>query len=631
MLGLASRLRSLRDSELRRVIEMRGISASGIHDFFDLAEAFLDPSSMQRALSHLDRGTLAVLAVAVQLQNDGIRPTLDAITRRLSEAGSGVLTPADVLRRVDSLHVVMLADNTDACCIPYDAVATHLAQWPAQGFPDAASLAIALPPTAAVTAPAADIPFLDQLAAEHAFAAVSSIAELVNELSREPARQLSRGGLGLPDTKRLALAMSVDHDSVAAVLSIACRANLVARSDGYWMETESGEAWLLEGTSARWAALAASWQAALPLIVAAALPRQVGVLWGESLTALVRWLYPAGAEWMLAQVTELVRDAELLGITAHSTTSTAGASVLRDDVAAAVTVLATRLPAEVGAVYLQHDLSIVAPGPLAPSIDSRLRGLADVESRELASSYRITAASVNRALAAGENAETLLAFLASISLTGIPQPVDYLINESAARYGRVRVGTLLGSPAPIPSCPNDDTTVYESYVTSSDPALLGTIAVDQTLSAIGLVRASDGKHLLSRFGGDTVFWALSDARYPVAAENGHGEIVHLRRHQLARVTTAPAVDPFQNLVDKLRLAAANNISVEDAWLARQLDTAIKAKQTIQVSIAVPGGGVVDYLLEPASVSNGRFRARDRRADIERTLPLTSIRSITPMP
>ena len=46
---------------------------------------------------------------------------------------------------------------------------------------------------------------------------------------------------------------------------------------------------------------------------------------------------------------------------------------------------------------------------------------------------------------------------------------------------------------------------------------------------------------------------------------------------------------------------------------------------------MPGGEVIDYLLEPASVGNGRFRARDRHADIERTLPLSSVVSITPAP
>ena len=630
MLGLASRLRALSDAELRHVIAVRGVSANGIQDFFDLAEALLDPSNIQLALSHLDRSTLAVLAVAGQLTSRNSVPSVTAVTSRLSELGSVEVALSDVVRRVDTLHALLLADGNNGCCLPYDAVAAHLATWPAQSLPGAADLAITLPPATLAGIPDTEIAFIDQLAAERAFAVVSSIAELVNELSREPARQLSRGGLGLPDSKRLAATMTVELDLVTPIVDLAARANLLARSDGYWMETEVGEAWLLKRTTDRWAALVSAWRTALPPTVADILPLGAGLLWGDGLTAYIAWLYPAGGEWMLAQLIEFARDAELLGITAHDTTSTAGASVLRGDPEAAVATMANALPAEVGAVYLQHDLSIVAPGPLAPSIDARLRGMADVESRELASSYRINAASVNRALAAGENAASLLAFLASISLTGIPQPVDYLINESASRYGRVRVGSLTGR-AGAPVGPIGDDTVFLSYVSSADAALLGTIAVDQTLASIGLVRTGDGEHLLSRFSGDTVFWALSDARYPVAAEDDHGEIVHLRRHQIARVMPAQTVDTALNLVTKLRRAADSGVSVADAWLARQLDTAIKAKQTILVSIAMPGGAVVDYLLEPASVSNGRFRARDRRADIERTLPLKSILSITPTP
>ena len=40
---------------------------------------------------------------------------------------------------------------------------------------------------------------------------------------------------------------------------------------------------------------------------------------------------------------------------------------------------------------------------------------------------------------------------------------------------------------------------------------------------------------------------------------------------------------------------------------------------------MPDGSVVDYLLEPTGVGGGRLRGRDRAADIERTLPLSSVR------
>ncbi|TFD30683.1 helicase-associated domain-containing protein [Cryobacterium cryoconiti] len=620
MLTLASRLRALDDAALRRTIDLRAVSATGIRDFFDLAEALLEPDAIQRVLARLDRATLAVLAVAGESsQGTDAAPSLFDLAERLSALAGSPVDVAEVAGRAAELDALMLARLADGRFSPYSAVTVQLLSWPELGLPNALELASTPAPAALASVDNTDARFTDRLAAERAFAAVSSIAELVTELAREPARELSRGGLGLPDTKRLAAVMGVDLEAVPSVVATAARAELIAHSEGYWNETETGEAWLLESTARRWATLAEAWHSALPPDVRGILAHRPGVSWGDVLRSFVAWLYPAGGQWMDDRVTEFADDAELIGVTAHQTTSTAGAAVLAGDLEGAVATMSASLPATGGAVYLQNDLSIVSPGPLAPSIDTRLRGLADVESRELALSYRITATSVNRALAAGESAESLLEFLRTVSLTGIPQPVDYLIRESAGRYGRVRVGPADKADAPA-----------QSYVQSDDAALLSTIAVDQTLASLGLI-AAEGSRLTSRFSSDVVFWALSDARYPVAAEGADHEIVHLRRHQLARVVPVDAPDPAIALVEKLRAADGGEGQAADAWLARQLDSAIKAKQTVVVSIAMPGGVVVDYLLEPASVGGGRFRARDRRADIERTLPLSSIISITPAP
>ncbi|GAA3889500.1 helicase-associated domain-containing protein [Leifsonia kafniensis] len=622
MLTLASRLRALDDAALRRAIEARLVSATGINDFFDLAEALLDPVAIQNTLAHLDRATLAVLAIAGEspLADDtALSPTVAEIAARLSALGERPVAVSQVEAVAGQLDTMLLAIYSDGHLKPYDAVSAHLATWPELGLPSATMLAsVAAPPSFAPPTDT-DAAFTTNLAAERAFTAVSSLAELVSEISREPVHELSRGGLGLPDTKRLAVAAAVEVEAVPTLVALAARAELIAKEQGYWRQTELGEAWLMGSTPHRWSTLAASWRASLPTDVLDILPAQAGVFWDGELRDFLGWLYPAGGAWLDDRVTAVQAEAEFIGITAHHTTSSAGAAVLGGAFDDAIAIMEASLPAEVGTVYLQHDLSIVSPGPLAPSIDARLRALADVESRELASSYRITAASVNRALAAGETAESLLEFLRSISLTGIPQPLDYLIRESAARYGRVRVLPASADDAPA-----------QSVVRSADPALLGTIEVDQTLTPLGLHRLGPDR-LGSRFAVDAVFWALSDSRYPVAAENESGEIVHVRRVPLAQKTPVAASDPAVDLVERLRTSDGGEGKAAGAWLARQLDAAIRMKQTVTVSIAMPGGVVVDYLLEPASVGGGRFRARDRRADIERTLPISSIVSISPAP
>jgi hypothetical protein len=142
-----------------------------------------------------------------------------------------------------------------------------------------------------------------------------------------------------------------------------------------------------------------------------------------------------------------------------------------------------------------------------------------------------------------------------------------------------------------------------------------------------------GPHrLLSRFAPDVVFWALADARYPVAAEDGDGAIVRLRRYRVAHVTApTPRPDPIEALLDRIAESADGGPGTEQAWLARQLEAAARSKETLTVTVRMPGGDTADYLLAPASVANGRLRARDRKADIERTLPLSAIAAVSPAP
>lgn len=628
MLTLATRLRSSEDHALRRAIRVRGIGGSGIRDFFDLAEAFLAPDAVQHAFTGLERFTLAVLGVAAE-RSPGATGDITAASARIDEIATrfadlrGASVDEDDVRRhaalLDELFLGVLDGDRFS---PYASVAQQLQRWPAEGLPAVPELASADGPGGPAAVVAAELETVDRLAAERAFAVVSSMTELVTGLAREPVRELSRGGLGLPDTRRLSEVLSVGAESVAPLLRIAQRAGLVALADGQWVETGAGEGWLRDGSAARWSALTTAWNDALPDDLRPVLPATPGSGWGDGLRASVAWRYPAGGQRMQEQVDEIARDAALLGVAARDTTSTAGAAVLAGDHRTAVASVSAFLPPEVEQVYLQNDLSVVSPGPMAPALDARLRTLAEVESRELASSYRISAASVNRALASGETADSLLGFLRRISLTGIPQPLEYLIRESASRYGKVRVGPIAptgrdGAAAPA-----------QAYVRSGDPALLRTISVDQSLTSLGL--APEGDRLVTRFPVAPVFWALTDAKYPVAAEDADGEVVRLRRHQPGSAPKASAPDPAGVLVEKVR-ASDGDGDTGQAWLIKQLEAAIRTRQAVTVNIALPDGVVVDYLLEPASIGGGRFRAKDRRADIERTVPLSSVISITAAP
>jgi Helicase conserved C-terminal domain len=99
---------------------------------------------------------------------------------------------------------------------------------------------------------------------------------------------------------------------------------------------------------------------------------------------------------------------------------------------------------------LAGDLTVVAPGGLAPGVETRLAGLAD---REAAGSgtWRIHDASLRRAFDEGHTADEVLDFLRRHSSTPLSQALEYLVADVARRHGRLRVGGattyLRGDPA----------------------------------------------------------------------------------------------------------------------------------------------------------------------------------------
>jgi hypothetical protein len=609
-LALASQLRSLSDAELASLLATREVRETGIKDFFDLAEALLDPQSIHVALAKLDRPTLTALAALAEL---GAATPVN-VAARLRELGGAATDEATVAEQLAiAVRAALATELSGVFAVPASVVA-QLDPRGELGLPSLTQLATELAPTALARVSSVDTKFTDHAAAEVAFATTTETAELLAELHHEPARELARGGVALPDSKRLASAMGVELGQVPGLLDIAERAGLVGLSDGQWVPTATSSDWLVDSSGERWALLAGAWVDRLPSDIRRILRHSAHAVWGERLDDVVQWLFPAGGDWMRARVAVFTRDAELLGITANHTPSTPGVALLTVGPAAAGPAMAALFPAEVDRVYLQHDLSVVAPGPLAPPIDARLRTLADVESRALASSYRVTAASLQRAMALGETEASLREFLASVSLSGIPQPLDYLLSEAAARHGLVRVGEVAETG--------------RGFVHSTDYTLLRALLVDHAVSSLGLVR--DGARLISRFDRAVTFWTLSDARYPVAAENPDGTVVVLPRQRVTAGRGALAPDRTTSLIERLRLASSADPDVTGkAWLSRQIDVAIRAKLALTVTVQLPDGSSADYQLEPASVAGGRLRARDRKADIERTLPLASITAVAP--
>ncbi|MDX2025246.1 helicase-associated domain-containing protein [Microcella sp.] len=596
---------------MARVIRERAISPTSLRDVFDLAEALLDPSALALALSGLTRRALAALATAAE-SDAGATPA--ELAARLNRSAD------DVLHDLDAAMDALLCDRTATHIIVWPAVAAELAAWPARGLPSADALRTDAAPPTLTAVDDVDRRFLDRGAAERAFTTTTAVTEVVLALGETPGRLLARGGLSLPDAKRLAAAAGCSLDDVPTLTDLAALAGLIDDDAGSTRSTELGDAWRRRTLAERWSTLADAWRSALPTELVSLLAERADSRWGSGLADFVQWLYPAGGEPLLARLTRRGLQADRLGIAVDGRPSSFGRALVVSDASAAAGVLTPLVPAEVSQVYVQHDLTIVSPGPLAGAIDERLRRVAEVESAGLAGRYRITAESVTRAIAMGETAADLTEFLASISLTGVPQPLSYLIAETARRYGAVRVGTLT----------HDDAAEFaaRTSVRSDDPQLIEAILVDAATAPLALRRVAPNR-AVSRFDPAVVLWTLIDARYPAAADEG---TVTPERPGRPRSRPAPVVvdDSVAAAVARIRSGSTVGIDGDSAWVARQWELALRGKLSLRATVQLPDGSQRSFDLEPTGIAAGRVRGRDKAADIERTLPVASITALEPL-
>lgn len=602
--AIARRLRDLPDDALRRLLVDRRVSTARIGDFFDLAEALLDDSSVARRMALLDRDSLAVLAALV---DDADVSTLRDRTSRQAAVVD------DALALLASTMLVV--DDDGGASTPVSAVETVLATWADAGRPSRSELQQpASPPTLPSPHAPADV---DALAVERASAAVGTLGESLHELDREPARLLGRGAPSMPDLKRLAAAASSTPEVIELALSTAAEAGLTVAIGATIRVSADGENWLASATADRWVALASAWKASIP----ESLRARILSAYRRGATDLVdelAWWYPLAEDVVIAPTRAVAAGAGLLGISVDGTTSTIGRLLLDDDLSGAAAALAAALPSEVSQVVLQDDLTVIALGPPTAELDVRLRAIAEPEGRAQASRYRITTQSVTRALADGDTGAGVLEFLASVSLTGVPQPLRYLIAEAEQRFGLVRVGTIAASADASADAGRT------SYIRSDDSGLIAAISVDQSLVALGL-RPSDEHRLTSRVEASTVYWALHDARYPVVAEDAAGSPLRVRRQASVRwATQSGAVSTEPDLVARLRAEDRGDTST--AWLAKQLEIAVRDHTPVTVSL-LHGERRSTFTIEPVSLAGGRLRGLDRSADVERTLPLAMITEV----
>jgi hypothetical protein len=279
---------------------------------------------------------------------------------------------------------------------------------------------------------------------------------------------------------------------------------------------------------------------------------------------------------------------------------------------------------------VQADRTVVAPGPLEPELAREIGLVADVESAGGATVYRLTEATVRRALDAGRSAADLHELFQSRSVTPVPQSVSYLIDDVARRHGRLRGGAAA------------------AFLRCDDAALLSEVLAHPVAARCGLRRLAPTV-LISPLALAALLDEVRGAGFVPVAEGPDGQVVDLRagtRRAKARtqptrraiVPPTPSAEQLATMVAAVRTgdAAATtprglaNGAVSTGDTLELLQDAAHAGSNVCIGYVDSHGVARRRIVRPVSVGGGVLEGFDRSADELRRFPLHRITSAAVM-
>ena len=451
---------------------------------------------------------------------------------------------------------------------------------------------------------------LEAIAGIHAFEATQMTTEVILELETRMMREMGKSGIGLADVKRLAALTGKDFNYVRAVFDLTRSADLVATREDRWRLTSASNSWLELDQPNRWLALAESWRQLLGEYSIESVVERLSA--GDSLEVALRFTFPLEKFTETSRFGKVITFAEILGCSVDGHAPNWVLPLLRGNRKEALALLTAHLPKLTDRIIVQADLSVIAPGPLSTVDERELRLLVETEQTSLASRYRLTPLSVSHGIESGRSADELRQTLTRLSGAALPQPVEYLIADVSKRIGRIRV--------------LEDPRTGGSQILSSEPTLLTELANDSRLKPYALTRL-DSQALASRFSAEIIYFGLREVGHLAVRVDSSGSVITPRSTIEFEANALPGQN-FAEVISRLRESDERiSSSSDDDSVMRQITLAIKTRVKLEVTYLGQDEIERILLLEPIGVANGRLRARDRKADIERTLPIENIKGV----
>ena len=574
LLKVASALRHMSDESLATLIKERMINSSGLVDFFDLAEALTKPTSIAAAIAGLP------LSQAIELRSlaAGNKPnqkTAPELAKQMLISGAPDYQPFE--STLSTLSDFAKLETVSAVAEPNDLK-----------------------------------PSQEQINRDcgiEIFESLQAITELIFDLEHRFVREVGKQNVGLPDIKRFATHLRKTNDYAKQIYELAHLSNLIMLNNGRWQLSSKSQDWLAWNPGERFIHLAQTWREILGDASAkelqSELDKNVAV---TSLKEKLTSTYPFADGSVSSKISKLETIAGLVGLSANGWMSSWTVKVLKCDYQGASKLASATLPQPQDKLICQADLSLIAPGPLPTDVEILLRRFADTEQIGMASTYRLSALSISHGLETGLTIREIRDLLMRLSGSSLPQPIEYLLNEGELRFGRLKI---IGGES------NERTLVQ-----SGDPVLLAEILNDARLKPFGLSQLEDG-HLASRFEPEVLYFGLREIGFVAVRVDETGAVIS----PLAATRQALATEKNNSTAADIQRLREQDAKLGDAPddddLQRQIQLAIKNKARAKFTVT-SSTGEIEFLLEPIGIANGRLRAKDRKADIERTLPIASI-------
>ena len=349
--------------------------------------------------------------------------------------------------------------------------------------------------------------------------------------------------------------------------------------------------------------------------------------------ARLGWSAPRRANLHRPLAEAILAEADLLGVTAAGGLTGYSRTLLAGSKAAAEHALANALPEPVDYFLVQPDLTIVVPGPPSPTLGTELALAADLESSGGASVYRVTEASVRRALDAGRSGADITALVTERSRTPVPQALSYLIDDVARRHGVLRAGTAA------------------AYLRCDDEALLSRVLADRDVASLQLRRIAP-TIVIATAPVTRVLDVLREAGYAPAAEAPDGEVITLgaanprapSRPPSRSIRSRSAADSGAQLTEVVRRIrsgeALTTLSRRIQPIAQQvpgvtsastmalLRNAIREGQRVLLGVVDPDGTPSRHTILPISLAGGFVRGHESETQRLQSFPLHRLTAVS---